>query len=131
LGIEANVIFTGYRDDAVKLLSGFDVFVFPSLWEGFGLVLLEAMALRKAVVASNVSAIPESVIDGETGLLVPAKNVKKLAEALLTMLNSKDMASTMGESGYRRLQECFSVRQMVNATQTLYMDLIVSESKRQ
>lgn len=123
LGIEQNVIFTGYRTDAIKLLSGFDLFVFPSLWEGFGLVLLEAMALEKAIVASRVSAIPESVVDGQTGLLVPAQNPDQLAEALARLLKSPELAQHMGRAGYERLTQHFSVPQMVSATETLYNDL--------
>lgn len=123
LGIESNVIFTGYRNDAVKLLSGFDFFVFPSLWEGFGLVLLEAMALKKAIVASSVSAIPESVIDGKTGILVPPRNAERLAEAMLILLRETNLAHTMGEAGYRHLQENFSVQKMVEATEALYTSL--------
>jgi glycosyltransferase involved in cell wall biosynthesis len=124
-GLASNVLFPGYRNDAIKLLSGFDFFVFPSLWEGLGLVLLEAMALRKAIIASKVSAIPESVIDGKTGILVPPKNAGWLAEAMLTLLKDKQLARTMGESGYKYLQENFSVQKMVHATERLYTNLIV------
>jgi len=126
LGLESNVIFTGYRNDAIKLLAGFDFFVFPSLWEGFGLVLLEAMALKKAIVASNVSAIPESVIDGKTGILVPPKDTEKLAEAILTLLHNDELNRCMGESGYKHLQKNFSVQKMVHAAETLYRSLIAS-----
>lgn len=121
LELEANVIFPGYRNDALKLLSGCDFFVFPSLWEGFGLVLLEAMALKKAIVASNVSAIPESVVDGKTGILVPPKDPEKLAEATVTLLNDHELRLSMGEAGYIHLQDNFSVQKMVTATETLYM----------
>ena len=126
LDIEKNVIFTGFkhRDEAIKLLSGFDFFVFPSLWEGFGLVLLEAMALQKAVVASNASAIPESVFDRETGILVPPKDSVQLAKALLTLLHDRDLNLSMGRASYERLQENFSVSKMVKATEELYMRLV-------
>ncbi len=124
LKIDTNVIFTGYRNDVLKLLSGLDFFVFPSLWEGFGLVLLEAMALKKAVIASNVSAIPESVISGETGIIVPPKNAERLAEAMLTLLNDHNLAQTMGKAGYKHVQENFSVQKMVQTTEALYTSLI-------
>ncbi len=120
LGITQNVIFAGQRNDVFRLVSGFDFFVFPSLWEGFGLVLLEAMSLKKAIVASRVSAIPESVVDGETGILVPPKDVKQLAQAIVTLLNDPACAHAMGNAGYQRLQECFSVDALVRATETLY-----------
>ena len=124
LGIATNVIFTGYRTDAARLLSGFDFLVFPSLWEGFGLILLEAMALKKAIVASRVSAIPESVLDGETGLLVPPKDPERLAQAMLTLLRDPDLARNMGENGYTRLQKNFSVQKMIAATEHMYCELL-------
>lgn len=124
LGIAENIIFTGYRKDALKLLSGFDFFVFPSVWEGFGLVLLEAMAFKKAVVASRVSAIPESVQDEETGLLVPPKEVDTLAVALRRLLKHPEIAEKMGQAGYQRLNEEFSVHKMVAATADLYEGVV-------
>jgi glycosyltransferase involved in cell wall biosynthesis len=130
LGLEHSVIFTGYRKDAIKLLSGFDLFVFPSLWEGFGLVLLEAMALKKAIVASSVSAIPESVIDGKTGILVPPRHADRLAEAILMLLNDRHLVKTMGESGYEHLQEHFTVQHMIRATETVYTNVISLQSQR-
>ena len=124
LGIASNVIFTGYRADALKLLSGFDLFVFPSLWEGFGLVLLEAMALEKAIVASNVSAIPESVQNGKTGLLVPPKEAQALAKALVTLLGDPQLSRTMGKAGFQRLQTHFTVEKMVRETESLYNEIL-------
>lgn len=122
LDITTQVIFTGSRDhrETLRLLSGMDMFVFPSLWEGFGLVLLEAMALKKPIVASNVSAIPESVQDGSTGILVPPQQSQALAEAISRMLRAPDSFRTMGQNGYFTLQHSFSVSQMVHNTSVLY-----------
>lgn len=124
LGIAQNIIFTGYRSDALHLLAGFDFFVLPSLWEGFGLVLLEAMACKKAIVASRVSAIPESVVDGQTGLLVPPEQPEPLADAMLRLLRNRDLANAMGRAGYDHLRTHFSVAQMVQATEALYLGLV-------
>ena len=123
LDITDNVIFTGLRSyhEAMRLLSGMDVFVFPSLWEGFGLVLLEAMALKKPIVASNVSAIPESVLDGKTGLIVPPRQAEAIAEALRALLRDFEKAEKMGVAGFQRLQAAFAVENMVTATANLYM----------
>lgn len=131
LDITTQVIFTGSRNhrETIRLLSGMDVFVFPSLWEGFGLVLLEAMALKKAIVASNVSAIPESVQDGKTGILVPPQNSQALAEASLRLLKNPEFAQTMGTSGYVRLQHSFSVSQMVRNTDSLYQTCLNRQGK--
>ena len=124
LGLADNVVFTGYRPDALKLLSGFDFFAFPSLWEGFGLVLLESMALKKAVIASNISAIPESVQDGQTGLLVPPKDVEALAQAILTLLRDPQLSQRMGEAGFKRLQTHFTVEKMVRETERVYLEAL-------
>lgn len=123
LDITDNVIFTGLRSyhEAMRLLSGMDVFVFPSLWEGFGLVLLEAMALKKPIVASNVSAIPESVLDGKTGLIVPPRQAEAIAEALRALLRDFEKAEKMGVAGFQRLQAAFAVENMVTATANLYV----------
>ena len=127
LDITDNVIFTGLRSyhEAMRLLSGMDVFVFPSLWEGFGLVLLEAMALKKPIVASNVSAIPEIVIDGKTGLIVPPRQAEAIAEALRALLRNFEEAKKMGVAGFQRLQAVFAVENMVTATANLYMQFAV------
>ena len=129
LGIAQNLIFTGYRTDALKLLSGFDFFVFPSLWEGFGLVILEAMALKKAVIGSRISAIPESVGDGETGILVPAKDVDGLTQAMQKLLRDPALARSMGDAGFRRLQTEFTVEKMVHETEQLYCEVLGLERR--
>lgn len=129
LGIARNLVFTGYRTDALMLLSGLDFFVFPSLWEGFGLVILEAMALQKAVIGSRVSAIPESVQDGETGILVAAKDVSGLTAAMLTLLRDPARARSMGEAGFRRLQTHFTVDTMVNETAHVYHDVLAAKKR--
>nr|HID58909.1 glycosyltransferase [Desulfobacterales bacterium] len=126
-GLEDSVFFTGFRSDAVRLIAGFDIFVFPSIWEGFGLVLLEAMSWRKPVVASNVGAIPEIVVDGETGILVKAYDISDLKEAMRRLVESSETRNYMGRKGYERLLSQFSVEKMVKKTESIYFDLIGKE----
>ncbi|GAK53750.1 glycosyl transferase group 1 [Candidatus Moduliflexus flocculans] len=123
LDIAQNVIFTGLRPyhEAMRLLSGIDLFVFPSLWEGFGLVLLEAMALKKPIVASNISAIPEVVLDGATGRLVPPRDVESLTAAIREFLISPEKRTQCGMAGYARLQNEFTVQTMVRQTASAYL----------
>jgi glycosyltransferase involved in cell wall biosynthesis len=123
LGLRDNVTFAGYRQDIARIVVALDVMVMPSLWEGFGLVLLEAMAAAKPVVATRVSAIPEIVDDSETALLVPPKDPDSLARALLTLLRDPARAREMGQRGHRRLEEQFTVARMVEQTQTVYESL--------
>lgn len=126
LGIAERVHFLGWRDDVPQLMAALDIFLLPSLWEGFGLVLLEAMAQQTPVVASAVSAIPEIVNDGQTGLLTPPRDVDALAGALLTLFNDLPIARHLGLMGQERLETTFSARAMIEATHRLYSNLLKS-----
>jgi glycosyltransferase involved in cell wall biosynthesis len=110
----------GFRTDAANLINEFDIFVLPSLFEGFGLVLLEAMAASKPIVATQVSAIPEIVIDGKTGLLVPICDPESLAQALLKLVTNPDMALSFGRYGRKLLEKKFTVEKMVKDTIKVY-----------
>lgn len=98
--------------DGRKRLSYFysqaDIFVFPSLWEGFGIVLLEAMYYRLPIVASNISAIPELVRDGENGLLVPPADSEALATAVSRLIENPSLRKELGERGYQRVINSYS-----------------------
>jgi glycosyltransferase involved in cell wall biosynthesis len=120
LGLREKVVFTGWVDDASRLMPACDVIAVPSRWEGFGLVTLEAMGYAVPVVASRTSALPEIVVDGETGLLVQPEDALGLAEALLVFLENPREAAEAGEAGYRRLVNVFSVEAMVDATCAVY-----------
>lgn len=102
-GVEDRVIFHGQVDSdrLAYLYSQADVFVFPSLWEGFGIVLLEAMSYGLPIVASNVSAIPELVEDGENGFLVPPADPQALASAIARLVEDSELRKKMGQRGYR------------------------------
>ena len=124
LGLRGGVTFTGHREDVPRIMMALDVLVMPSLWEGFGLVLLEAMAASKPVIASQVSAIPEIVVEGETGLLVPPKDPENLSRALLALLRDPAWAREMGRRGCQRLEQQFTVARMVEQTQAVYESLV-------
>jgi glycosyltransferase involved in cell wall biosynthesis len=107
LNVRSKIIFTGFREDMLEIMSTFDIFALPSLWEGLGVVLLEAMALRKPIVASRVGGITDVVIDGETGILVPPGEPESLAEGLIDILKDGEKAREMGEKGYLRVSKEF------------------------
>jgi len=121
---EKNIIFTGFRRDIPQLMSALDIFVMPSLIEPFGRVLLEAMAAEKAIVASRVGGIPEIVDDGETGILVPPGDTKKLAEAIISLIQNKSMREMMGKKGRKRVEEQFSIEKNVELTEKLYKKVL-------
>jgi glycosyltransferase involved in cell wall biosynthesis len=127
LGLREVVRFAGWVDDARRLMHACDLITVPSRWEGFGLVTLEAMACARPLIVSNTSALPEIVVDGKTGLLVPPEDSASLASAIARLLAHPDLAAQMGQAGYQRLIEEFSVDKMVCATLDLYRELRVKE----
>jgi glycosyltransferase involved in cell wall biosynthesis len=126
LGIARRVVMPGYVDGAVRLFSACDVYAHPSRWEGFGLVLLEAMAAERPIVAAAASAIPEIVRHDETGLLVPAMDADALAAALIDLLRDPARAETLGRAGLRRLHAAFAVEPMVRATENIYEECLAT-----
>ncbi|NPV68787.1 MAG: glycosyltransferase [Anaerolineae bacterium] len=123
-GLAERVRFLGWRTDTAAIFAALDVFLMPSLWEGFGLVLLEAMAQGVPVIGSAVSAIPEVVADGETGLLCPPRDVDCLAAALGDLLADPGRRARLGAAGRARLEERFSSERMVAETIALYERLM-------
>jgi glycosyltransferase involved in cell wall biosynthesis len=124
LEVQQRVHVLGPRQDVPALMHALDVFAMPSIWEGFGLVLLEAMAAGKPIVASRTATIPEVVLDGETGVLVPPGDAVALADALAGLADAPDLARRLGEAGRERLQKHFSIEKMVGDTETLYRELL-------
>jgi glycosyltransferase involved in cell wall biosynthesis len=122
LGIEAQVTFAKPVPQAGWLLGLSDVFVFPSLHEGLGIALLEAMAMGRPCVASDVGPIPEVVEHGRSGLLVRPGDPDALAEALVTLLQQPELSRRMGERGRQIVREKFDIRQNVRALQALYSE---------
>ena len=96
LRVRDNLIFTGFRSDIKEILSAIDILVIPSLLEGFPMITLEAMAMAKPIVATNIDGITEQITDGVNGILVPPKNPSALAKAVIRVLNHKELARTMG-----------------------------------
>jgi glycosyltransferase involved in cell wall biosynthesis len=117
--LAGEVFLPGYLDGA-QVIQTLDIFVLPSIWEGFGLVLLEAMNAGKPIIASRITAIPEIVKDQETGLLVPPGNAQELAHAICLLLSRPDWAKTLGQSGKRRLETAFTLERMVQQTVHVY-----------
>lgn len=108
LGIQSKVLFTGFREDMLEIMTIFDIFVLPSLWEGLGIVLLEAMAFKLPIVATKVGGITDVVVDGETGILVPPRDPVTLSAAVVSLLRDAEKASKMGQKGYLRVMEEFA-----------------------
>lgn len=120
LGLERHVTLTGFRPDVLGLMKSFDVFAMSSTTEGLGSAVLEAMACSRAVVATRAGGIPEAVVDGETGLLVPPKDEAALADALIAVLRDADRRDALGRAGRERVNYEFSVEQLIAGTADVY-----------
>ena len=123
LALERNVFLTGFRSDALGLMKSFDLFAMSSVTEGLGSAALEAMACSRAVVATRAGGLPEAVVDGETGLLVPPHDDDALGEAILTLLHDPARRAEMGAAGRQRVIDYFSVERMVAGTIEVYTKL--------
>lgn len=123
-GLGERIHFLGWREDVPALLAGLDLLLAPSLSEGLGLVMLEAMAQQVAVIGSTAGAIPEVIAEGETGLLVPPGDSMALAEAVRQLLRDTPLRQHMGLLGRDRLETVFSATQMIEATAALYRRLL-------
>lgn len=123
LKIKDRVVFTGWRSNVPDFLSLFDIFVLPSLNEGMGRVLVEAMAAGRPIVASNVGGIPDMVKDGQNGLLVPAADVKALANGIDFLLTNPEKRTEMGGTG-KKMAIQYGSDSMVQKIDQLYQDLL-------
>ncbi|KKU14153.1 MAG: Glycosyl transferase group 1, partial [Candidatus Magasanikbacteria bacterium GW2011_GWC2_45_8] len=123
LNIRERVNYLGARRDIPAILQDTDIFVLPSLWEGLGIVILEAGASAVPVVASNVGGIPEMVVDQETGLLVPPGDVEALSHALRALLQDSVRAREMGTAARARVEQNFALPQTIEKYKMLYESL--------
>jgi glycosyltransferase involved in cell wall biosynthesis len=120
LAVSDRVIFTGRREDVSALTADLTVAVLPSLREAQGISILEAMARRVPVVASDVGGIPEVITSGVDGVLVPPADPAALAAAVLELLGNEALRRRIGEAGYATVRDRFSIDAMVRRIQALY-----------
>ncbi|MBI4881900.1 MAG: glycosyltransferase [Planctomycetes bacterium] len=126
MGLCGTVDFLGIRDDIPDLLAACDLFVLPSLYEGLGLVFLEAMAASRPVLATRTAAIPEVVAHGATGLLVEKGDDRQLAASWLRLMADRDESRRMGEAGRARVLERFGLARMVDEIIEVYREALGS-----
>lgn len=123
LGVSEQVSFLGWRHHLPPILAGWDIFVLPSLDEGFGVAALEAMAAGLPVIASAAGGLPELVRDQETGLLFTSAASTELASRLRDLINDSEKRLSMGLAGRQRAVQHFSVTQMVDKVFAVYNEL--------
>lgn len=124
LGLEENVIFTGFRADIPELMAALDVYAMPSWEEPFGMVYLEAMAMKKPVVAWASGGAPEIVVDGQTGFVVEPRSIDALSDAIVRLLRDPDLRRRFGEAGQRRVEQRFTPRRMCEDVLQVYREVL-------
>lgn len=128
-GLTEHVFFPGFRDDLPGLLPCLDILAHPALREGLGIILLQAAASAVPVVASRAGGIPEAVVDGENGILVPPGDPAALAEALSSLLSDQGLAEAMGQAGRALVRERFSVDRMVEGNLAVYRKVLAGTGR--
>ncbi|MBL4883362.1 MAG: glycosyltransferase family 4 protein [Planctomycetaceae bacterium] len=120
LGIEKQVTFVSSLYSFQESLRAMDIFCLPSLQQGLGTIMLEAMACSRPVIASSVGGIASTIVDGDTGLLIPPSNSDAIAEKLIFLLQNPDLARNIGEAGKKHVRKNFRVDQTVRRVADLY-----------
>jgi len=126
LGLEKSVRLLGFRADVMSIMNAGDLFVLPSLAEPFGLVLVEAMSLGKAVIAIAAGGPVEIVEQGKTGLLVPPQSPREMAAAIGQLLASHETRQQMGNRGEARYRAEFTVERMAQQTLSVYQSVLAA-----
>lgn len=114
------VSILGYRDDAIDIMAAADVVAVPSIEEGQSIVTLEAMALKRPVVASAVGGLTDSIQDGVTGLLVPPVNPLRLGQAILKLLQEPELGERLGRKAREKVESEYTIETMIDRTEELY-----------
>jgi glycosyltransferase involved in cell wall biosynthesis len=120
LHLEKHVLLPGFREDVLQLMKSANLFVMSSVTEGLGSTVLDAMAMRLAVVGTRAGGIPEAVMHGETGLLVPPAEPRELAGAIVRLLKDPVSRKRMGDAGHARVADHFGVGRMLEGTLGAY-----------
>ena len=130
LNIAKSFILTGWRQDVPELLSTIDIFVIPSLWEGLPLSIIEAMAMGKPVISSDIPGSRELVMHNNTGLLVPPKNPEQLANAIIDLIQNKDKAKRFANNGQQLVKEKLDMNRIVEQHEEVYERLYKNRTQK-
>jgi len=131
LGIANSIIFTGFRNDIPRILAEMDIFVLSSVLEGLPRVVMEAMAVGKPIVATDIEGIREELDHGQEGIIVPSRNPPALAQGIMELLINRDKAKEMGLRARKKAERLFSLKETVKNIDSLYQRLISDKVKKQ
>lgn len=114
------VLLIGFVDDVVGVMQALDILLLPSYWEGFGIVLIEAMAAGKPVISTDTSSMPEIIVDGQTGFVVPPGDAEALAARALHLLRDAGQREKLGCAARQRVLEKFTQQRMIEELENLF-----------
>jgi len=129
LNIKDKVYFLGNISGARDYIKNFKIFVLPSLFEPFGLVILEAFSAKVPVIATKVGGIPEIIIDGIDGILVPPKDINALSTAIVTLIEKENLRYELAQNGYEKFINEFTSTKMAKRTRAVYVEILSNSSK--
>lgn len=118
--LDTKIHLVGFLDGIEDFMKSIDVFVLPSLWEGFGIVLIEAMAAGKPAITTNVSSMPEIVLDGETGRIVPVDDADALSQAMNDLVHDEKLRELLGSKARTRVLEKFTLDRMLDSLEKFF-----------
>jgi glycosyltransferase involved in cell wall biosynthesis len=124
LGIDDRISFVDSVSDTRQMLSAMDIFVFPSVREGLGIALLEALAMSKACVASRIGGIEDIITDGENGMLTDVGDSDSIAQAVLKLMSDDGLREAIGRSGRRTVEERFTLDRMSDDIIKIYKKVL-------
>jgi len=120
LGIEKHIVFQDFRKDIPRILNSIDIYALPSLWEGFPIGILEAMAMKRAVIASAVDGSTELIKNGVNGILIEHSKPKQLADAIIKLSKNKKFMNVLGKNAYSYVRDNFTIKNLTSKVQLMY-----------
>jgi len=117
---DGRVLLAGFVEDVAAMMQAIDVLLLPSFWEGFGIVIIEAMACSRPVISTNTSSMPEIIADGRTGFLIEPGDHQALAARTIELLHNHQLRGQMGQAGKIKVQENFSFEVMMARLEDLF-----------
>lgn len=123
-GIEKSVVFENFRSDVPDVLFSSDIYCLPSLWEGFPIGLLEAMAMCKPVIATKVDGSNEIIQHNKNGVLIEQQNIQMLADSIISLINNKDLRNKLGEAARQTVIKDFDVCKMTRKIEDVYLNVL-------
>ncbi len=124
MGLDGVVTFSGFRKDIPDVMAAFDILAFPSHAESFGVVLIEAMAMERAVVSTNCDGVLDIVVDGETGIYVHPRNPGELSAGLTRLIEDPSLRERMGKAGRKRVLDLFDQQRQIDQLERIYHDVL-------